>query len=75
MRTDLRLFAIVVWVGVLANWAFGIWAVFLDTDGLPYLLWAALPTGFRTRWGGSDGYAGFGFLWNAGKPTPIGLPM
>jgi hypothetical protein len=34
MQTDLRLFAIVVWLGVIANWAFGFWAVFLDTGGL-----------------------------------------
>ena len=34
MRIDLRLFAIVVWLGVLANWSFAVWAVFLDTGSL-----------------------------------------
>ena len=34
MRTDLRLFAIVVWLGVLANWTFAAWAVFGNTASL-----------------------------------------
>src|SRR6478672_910497 len=34
MPTNLRLFTIVVWLGVLANWAFGIWAIFFNTASL-----------------------------------------
>ena len=34
MPTNLRLFTIVVWLGVLANWAFGIWAIFFNTTSL-----------------------------------------
>jgi len=34
MPTNLRLYTIVVWLGVLANWAFGIWAIFFNTASL-----------------------------------------
>ena len=34
MSINLRLFTIVVWLGVLANWAFGIWAIFFNTASL-----------------------------------------
>jgi len=29
--TNLRLFTIVVWIGVLANWSFAVWAIFFNT--------------------------------------------
>jgi hypothetical protein len=32
--TNLRLFTIVVWLGVLANWSFAFWAIFLNTASL-----------------------------------------
>ncbi|HVZ10396.1 hypothetical protein [Rhodopila sp.] len=32
--TNLRLFTVVVWLGVLANWSFAVWAIFLNTDSL-----------------------------------------
>jgi hypothetical protein len=32
--TNLRLFTIVVWLGVLANWSFAVWAIFFDTGAL-----------------------------------------
>jgi hypothetical protein len=32
--TNLRLFAIVVWLGVLANWTFAVWAIFFNTASL-----------------------------------------
>ena len=32
--TNLRLFAIVVWLGVLANWTFAVWAIFFNTTSL-----------------------------------------
>jgi len=34
MCTNLRLFTIVVWLGVLANWSFAVWAVFFNTASL-----------------------------------------
>src|SRR5262245_25172256 len=34
MPIDRKLFAIVVWLGVIANWSFAIWAVFIDPQGL-----------------------------------------
>jgi hypothetical protein len=34
MSIDRRLFFIVVWLGVIANWAFAIWAVFIDPHSL-----------------------------------------
>ena len=34
MWTNLRLFTIVVWLGVLANWSFAVWAIFFDTNAL-----------------------------------------
>jgi hypothetical protein len=34
MSINFRLFAIVVWIGVLANWAFAVWAIFFDTGKL-----------------------------------------
>lgn len=32
--TNLRLFTIVVWFGVLANWSFAVWAIFFNTASL-----------------------------------------
>jgi hypothetical protein len=34
MCTNLRLFTIVVWIGVLANWSFAVWAIFFNTASL-----------------------------------------
>jgi hypothetical protein len=34
MCTNLRLFTIVVWLGVLANWSFAVWAIFFNTASL-----------------------------------------
>jgi hypothetical protein len=34
MWTNLRLFTIVVWLGVLANWSFAVWAIFFNTASL-----------------------------------------
>jgi hypothetical protein len=34
MPLDRKLFAIVVWIGVIANWSFAIWAVFFDPHAL-----------------------------------------
>jgi hypothetical protein len=34
MPLDRKLFAIVVWIGVVANWSFGIWAVLFDPHAL-----------------------------------------
>ena len=41
MATERTLFRILVWLGVLANWAFGVWAVFFD----PHKLLAFLNLG------------------------------
>jgi hypothetical protein len=32
--TNLRLFTIVVWLGVLANWTFAVWAIFFNTASM-----------------------------------------
>lgn len=32
--SNLRLFTIVVWLGVLANWSFAVWAIFFNTSSL-----------------------------------------
>jgi hypothetical protein len=34
MPIERKLFAIIVWLGVIANWSFGIWAVFIDPHSL-----------------------------------------
>jgi hypothetical protein len=34
MCTNLRLFTVVVWLGVLANWSFAVWAIFFNTASL-----------------------------------------
>jgi hypothetical protein len=34
MSINFRLFTIVVWLGVIANWAFAVWAIFFDTGKL-----------------------------------------
>ncbi|HXT78748.1 MAG TPA: hypothetical protein VN702_04225 [Acetobacteraceae bacterium] len=34
MCTNLRLWTIVVWIGVLANWSFAVWAIFFNTASL-----------------------------------------
>jgi hypothetical protein len=34
MSIERKLFAIVVWLGILANWAFGVWVVFFDPHKL-----------------------------------------
>jgi hypothetical protein len=34
MRRNFRLFTIVVWLGVLANWSFAVWAIFFNTASL-----------------------------------------
>jgi hypothetical protein len=34
MNVNLRLFTIVVWLGVLANWTFAVWAIFFNTASL-----------------------------------------
>ncbi len=34
MSIDRKLFCIVVWLGVIANWAFAVWAVFFDPHAL-----------------------------------------
>lgn len=34
MSDSRRLFRYVVWFGVAVNWAFGIWAIFIDPNGL-----------------------------------------
>src|SRR5215471_11393583 len=34
MPLDRKLFAIVVWIGVVANWSFAVWAVFFDPHAL-----------------------------------------
>jgi hypothetical protein len=44
-------------------------------SGLPYSIWAVLPTVFADRVGGTDGYASFGFLWEKDHTAPIGLPV
>ncbi len=44
-------------------------------SGLPYAVWAVLPEVFADKTGGSDGYAAFGFLWEKGHATPVGLPV
>ncbi len=38
MNVNLRLFTIVVWLGVLANWTFATWAIFFNTSSLLALL-------------------------------------
>src|SRR5258707_1171319 len=34
MSIERKLFTIVVWLGVIANWSFGIWAIFIDPHSL-----------------------------------------
>ncbi len=43
--------------------------------GLPYSVWTVLPEVFADRVGGPGGYAAFGFIWENGHDTPIGLPV
>lgn len=44
-------------------------------NGLPYSVWAVLPTVFADRVGGAGGYAAFGFLSESDHTAPIGLPV
>jgi hypothetical protein len=44
-------------------------------SGLPYSVWSVLPEVFPDYVGGSGGYAAFGFVWDKGHDTPIGLPV
>lgn len=44
-------------------------------NGLPYDIWAVLPQVFPDKIGAANGYAAFGFLWEQGHTTPIGLPV
>ncbi|HTW70649.1 MAG TPA: cytochrome c [Acetobacteraceae bacterium] len=44
-------------------------------NGLPYALWTVLPSVFPDLMGGPGGYARFGFLYEPGQATPIGLPV
>jgi hypothetical protein len=41
MLTDRKIFAVIVWIGVIANWSFAAWAVFFD----PHALLTALNLG------------------------------
>jgi hypothetical protein len=34
MSTERKLFCIVVWLGVIANWSFAVWAIFFDPHSL-----------------------------------------
>lgn len=34
MSTDRKIFAVIVWIGVIANWTFGVWAVFFNPHAL-----------------------------------------
>jgi hypothetical protein len=34
MSTDRKIFAVIVWIGVIANWTFGVWAVFFNPHSL-----------------------------------------
>ncbi|HVZ10397.1 c-type cytochrome [Rhodopila sp.] len=43
-------------------------------SGLPYQVWAVLPEVFADKIDPA-GYASFGFLWEKGHATPIGLPV
>jgi hypothetical protein len=38
MSTERKLFCIVVWLGVIVNWTFAIWAVFIDPHSLLTML-------------------------------------
>jgi len=44
-------------------------------SGLPYTVWAVLPEVFADHVGGPGGYRAFGFVWENGHDTPIGLPV
>lgn len=45
-----------------------------EANGMPYWVWRVLPTVFPDKVGDDDGYRAFGFLWEPGEETPIGLP-
>jgi hypothetical protein len=34
MWTNRKIFAVIVWIGVIANWTFGVWAVFFNPHSL-----------------------------------------
>ena len=44
-------------------------------NGLPYWIWAALPRVFPEKLPGPGGYRSFGFVWEEGRDTPIGMPL
>ncbi|MEY2483631.1 MAG: hypothetical protein QOK24_2159 [Verrucomicrobiota bacterium] len=44
-------------------------------QGIPYHVWKALPALFPEKLPGANGYASFGFLWEAGRDAPIGMPQ
>jgi hypothetical protein len=48
MKVNHRLFTIVVWLGVLANWSFAVWAIFFNTASLLALF--GLGTVASTVW-------------------------
>src|SRR4030095_10659314 len=43
-------------------------------QGIPYYIWKILPSLFPDKLPGSSEYASFGFLFEEGHDTPIGLP-
>jgi hypothetical protein len=46
-----------------------------SANGLPYWIWRALPRVFPEKLPGPGGYRSFGFLYEDGHDTPIGMPV
>ena len=42
-------------------------------EGIPYWIWLVLPRVFADRLPTVGGYTAFGFVWEAGRETPIGF--
>jgi hypothetical protein len=45
------------------------------SSGLPYWVWYVMPTVCEGAPAGQAGYARFGFTWEKGQSSPIGLPV
>ena len=44
-------------------------------NGVPYLIWEALPRVFPEKLPGAGGYRSFGFIWEDGHDAPVGMPL
>ena len=46
-----------------------------EANGAPYWIWYVLPSVCGDRPSGREGYLPYGFLWEEGRPGPVGMPI